>query len=261
MTAPLVRWTRRGLDGLLLAAILAVALVGGLSLLAPVLGGTTLIIAGGSMEPAIPKGAYVLAVATAFEDLRVGDVVTVREGTKAPVTHRIVRFADLPSSSGPVHHVELKGDANAAPDPVLVPASAILGRVELSLPFAGYLAALLASPLGLVGFLACCVTILCVVWTLEEVEDGRCPACALARATKPAVAGAPGGTTAVGPVVAGAVPVLARTAGVVHHVRAGAPARPPGAPVVGPAMYDRGVVPGVVEPAPGASGDAGARAA
>ena len=249
MTAPLLRWTRRALDALLLGATGAVTLIGGLTLLAAALGGTTLIIAGGSMEPAIPRGAYTLAVPTAFGDLRLGDVVTVREGTKAPVTHRILRFALLPSTDGLIRHAELKGDANAAPDPVLVPETAILGRVELSLPVVGYLAAILASPLGLAGFLACCATVICLVGILEEVEEGRIPAGVRIRA-------------AVGEALSDIVGPLDRPAG---RARSGSPVRPPDWPVIGPAMYERGPTPrrAAASPcaAPRSTGDAGARAA
>jgi len=106
----------------------------------------------------------------------VGDVVTVHQGGGTPYTHRITRLADLAG----VPYVETKGDANAAPDPAIVPTAAIIGRVAASVPLLGYLVMLLTTAAGLAGFLAVCATMLIFVWVIEELEDQRCPACAAA---------------------------------------------------------------------------------
>ena len=172
MTA--LRWTRRLLDVLLVAAVLAVVVTAATQLLAPVAGGRAMVIGGGSMEPAIGRGAFVLALPAGAEGYAVGDVVTVQQGGGTPYTHRITRLADLAG----VPHVETKGDANAAPDPAIVPTAAIIGRVALSVPLLGYLVMLLATAAGLAGFLAVCATMLILVWVIEELEDQRCPACA-----------------------------------------------------------------------------------
>ena len=174
MTA--LRWTRRLLDVLLVAAVLAVVVTAGIQLLAPVAGGRAMVIGGGSMEPAIGRGAFVLALPAGAEGYAVGDVVTVQQGGGTPYTHRITRLADLAG----VDHVETKGDANAAPDPAIVPTGAIVGRVAFSVPLLGYLVLLLATAAGLAGFLAVCATMLLLVWVIEELEDQRCPACAAA---------------------------------------------------------------------------------
>ena len=174
MTA--LRWTRRLLDALLAAAVLAVVTTAALQLLAPVAGGRAMVIGGGSMEPAIGRGAFVLALPAGAEGYTVGDVVTVHQGGGTPYTHRITRLADLAG----VPYVETKGDANAAPDPAIVPTAAIIGRVAVSVPLLGYLVMLLATAAGLAGFLAACATMLILVWVIEELEDQRCPACAAA---------------------------------------------------------------------------------
>jgi len=251
MTVPVLRWTRRSLDGILLASVLVVTVIGVLGLVAPAIHGQTVIVDGGSMEPAIPRGAFVLAVPGPLAELRVGDVVTVREGTRTPFTHRIVRFAQLPGADGPVDYVETKGDANAAADPVLVPASAILGRVEIALPLLGFAAAILALPAGLLGFLATCLTVLVLAWLVEDLEDQRaCPACRaeaarilVAPSATPAVAGPAGAgeraAMAGAAVLAGSVAFPLAVAGPPARVRATGRARSADVPVVGPRAYDR----------------------
>jgi signal peptidase len=172
MTA--LRWTRRLLDVLLVTAVLAVVVTAATQLLAPVAGGRAMVIGGGSMEPAIGRGAFVLALPAGAVGYAVGDVVTVQQGGGTPYTHRITRLADLAG----IAHVETKGDANAAPDPAIVPTAAIIGKVALSIPLLGYLVMLLGTAAGLAGFLAVCATMLILVWVIEELEDQRCPECA-----------------------------------------------------------------------------------
>ena len=82
MTA--LRRTRRLLDALLLAAALTVTVTARITLLAPVLGGRPLVIGGGSMEPAIDRGALVLSLPAGAEGYGLGDVVTVQQGGRPP---------------------------------------------------------------------------------------------------------------------------------------------------------------------------------
>jgi signal peptidase I len=219
MTA--LRWTRRTLDTILVAAVLVVTLTAGITLLAPVLGGRVLVIGGRSMEPSIHLGALVLAVPASDATYAVGDVVTVGRGGTTPYTHRITRLAQVDG----VAYAETKGDANAGPDPALVPRAAIVGRVVIAVPALGYLSAVLGSPLGLAGFLATGAALLLLVWLLEDLEHARRER-GPAPAPRARVVGGPRATTA-----------LARrhfeTADVPRsRVREGSPARDPNTPVV-----------------------------
>ena len=173
MTA-LLRWTRRILEAGLMLAVLAVVVIEGLTLVAPALGARTLVISGGSMEPAIPRGSYIVAVRQPAGSYAVGDIITVQQAGRTPYTHRIVRLATLNGAP----YLETKGDANATADPAIVPVASVVGRVALQLPLLGFLAALLATPVGLFGFLAISGTLLCLVWLLEDLEAGQCPVCA-----------------------------------------------------------------------------------
>ena len=230
MTTTALRWGRRALDGLLLVAVVVVIVTAGITVLAPVLGGRALVIGGGSMEPAIPQGALVLALPS-DAPYAVGDVVTVQQGAATPYTHRITRLTELAG----VPYVETKGDANAAPDPVIVPTAAIAGRVVIGIPFLGYVSALLATGLGLAAFLALGATALLVSWILEDLEEQRCPACAAATAAG-GHAGHPAGvpSPAAGLAAAGMLGALPAFAAprARAHVRQSGRARAAGTPVL-----------------------------
>ncbi len=247
MTA--IRWTRRALDALLLAAMLVVAITAGITLLAPVLGGRALVIGGGSMEPTIGRGALVLALPARDGAPVVGDVVTVQQGGSTPYTHRIVRLAEMDG----VPYVETKGDANPGPDPALVPAAAILGTIVLSLPLLGYLSLVLGTAAGLAGFLALCATALLLTWVLEDLEDERLVVAATAGEADPARAGRTGaGAPDSVPATAASIAAATGTLGAAGtmgqglfsalpafatpssptHVRTSGRARDPGTPVL-----------------------------
>ena len=137
---------RRLLDGLLLALVAVSLGVLVLGRVLPLTGHPTLVVAGPSMEPTIPIGAAVVLDGVAPADLAVGDVVSLRSGPdRAIFTHRIVRLAE--GDGGP--WLETQGDANATPDPSLTPAAAVIGRVVVGIPIAGYLLTLYSAPVGI----------------------------------------------------------------------------------------------------------------
>jgi signal peptidase I len=125
------------------------------------------IVAGTSMAPAMPVGSLVTLEPVAPDRIRTGDVVSVRADNGVLVTHRVVRIAELPAG----RHLELRGDANPHPDPVLVPADAVVGRVDRVVPLAGYVVAMLASAVGLVAIVAFLAAALMAIWLLEELDD------------------------------------------------------------------------------------------
>ena len=127
-----------------------------------------IVLTGGSMGPAVPAGSVVGPAAVAADDVAVGDILTVQATNGVILTHRVTRVLDLAEG----RFFELKGDANANPDPELVPARAVVGRVDTYLPYAGYALALLSMPSGLVFLLAALGMMLVCIWLLEEVEEG-----------------------------------------------------------------------------------------
>ena len=163
-------WTRIIVEVALLVVI-AVGL-GGVVLgrLVPALGHPVFVVAGPSMEPAIGIGAAVVLDPVDPATLAVGDVVSLRSGPdKAVFTHRILRTAER---DGTVWF-ETRGDANASPDPSLTPASAVIGRVTVVLPGAGYLLTLLSAPAGVALILSVGATLIVLGWYLETLQLDR----------------------------------------------------------------------------------------
>jgi len=160
-----VTWLRRVID-LALVAVVATTLFGiALGRVVPLSGAATFVVAGGSMEPAIPLGAAVIVNPVAPGDLAVGDVVSLRSGPQRAVfTHRIIRIAERDGQ----RWLETKGDANDAPDPSITPASSVLGREALTIPLAGFLVALLSIPSGILFVIALGIVLLMSSWMLDR---------------------------------------------------------------------------------------------
>ena len=159
---------RRVCDTLLIALILVVLFGVVLGRLVPMTGRTTLIIGGGSMEPAIPIGAAVVVAAIPAAELAVGEVVSLRTGTnlKSIFTHRVTRIVQREDGLW----LETKGDANTAVDPSLTSVANVIGRVDWSMPYAGYLLALLSVPSGVLFVILLAGLLLTVTWLLETYE-------------------------------------------------------------------------------------------
>jgi signal peptidase len=190
-------WLRRIVDIALIA--LVVTVLAGLTLgkLVPLTGRQTIVIGGGSMSPAIPLGSAVVIAAVAPTELTAGDVVSLRIADQnATFTHRIVTVVDRADGVW----IRTQGDANPEPDPTLVPASAVIGRVQLALPLMGYLIILLGQPIGVLFVIGLAATLLAIAWLLESLE----PAPIAARRSALVTAAAGGATS-----VAGSAPVPA----------------------------------------------------
>ena len=136
---------RRLLDGLLLALVAVSLGVLVLGRVVPLIGHPTLVVAGPSMETSIPMGAAVVLDPVPPSSLAVGDVVSLRSGAdRAIFTHRVIRLAEREGGLW----LETKGDANVTADPSLTAATAVMGRVVVSIPYAGYLLALYSTVSG-----------------------------------------------------------------------------------------------------------------
>ena len=159
---------RRIVDATLIGLIVVVLFGLILGKIVPLTGRQTIIIGGGSMAPAIGLGSAIVVAPVRATDLAKGDVVSLQVGAdRATFTHRIIDIVARPDGIW----IRTKGDANAEPDPTLVPASSIIGRVEMSVPFAGYLMALLSLPVGVLFLLGLAATLLAIAWLLESLES------------------------------------------------------------------------------------------
>ena len=168
-TTALRRIVDLGLIVLVFVALLGVALGKG----APLVGRQSIVIGGGSMEPTIGLGAAIIVRPVAAADLAVGDIVSMQVGdARTTFTHRIVAVVDRADG----RWIRTKGDANAEPDPTLVPATDVIGRVEFAIPLAGYLLALLSLPMGVMFVIGLAATLLAMAWLLESLELDQRPA-------------------------------------------------------------------------------------
>lgn len=110
----------------------------------------------GSMRPAIRPGDAVL-VRTHSATLSAGDIVSYRsiDNPRAIITHRIVA---IDRKTG---QVVAKGDRLRSPDPI-IQSDRIIGKVERTIPLAGYGFDMLRNPVGLImvvylpGFVVVC---------------------------------------------------------------------------------------------------------
>lgn len=96
----------------------------------------------GSMEPALPVGGVVFIKPVEPADIGPGDIIAYRSG-ELLITHRIVDVID----EGELSFIT-KGDANESPDLSPVPAASVVGKVIFDVPYLGYLAAFVKTPLG-----------------------------------------------------------------------------------------------------------------
>ena len=88
-----------------------------------------------SMKDTINIGDIVFVKPVSFEELEVGDIITVTStGERFNFTHRIVGI------DRQARTVTTRGDANNSDDPMPTEAERIVGRVWYSVPLLGYLA-------------------------------------------------------------------------------------------------------------------------
>ena len=126
-------------------AIIAAAAVLLLWSVLPVKNGPKLmVVLSGSMEPAIHTGSVVIVKPAG--QYKVGDVITFGKNTRTevPTTHRVVsdRIQDG------VRMLQTQGDANNSPDVKEISESEVIGKVLVSVPFAGYVIDFVKKPLG-----------------------------------------------------------------------------------------------------------------
>ena len=115
----------------------------------------------GSMSPSIPVGSMVFVKPTDWQEIEVGDVIAYMSG-ESVVTHRVKesRFVE--------GEFVTKGDANENEDLTAVPYSALIGRVEWSVPYLGEIMSMASTRLGKIYMFA---LLLCGV--LFNVLAGR----------------------------------------------------------------------------------------
>ncbi len=152
------------LGALLLGLTATVIALGVGGRVGPTLGYELFAIRSGSMAPTIGVGA--LTIVDRSRTPRAGEVVTYRVPNGSAVTHRVTRVVKLDGKEW----LETQGDANAHPDPSLIPADAVVGVVATRIAFVGYLLALLSMPSGIVTLVSAAGGLMVAQWMLEAAE-------------------------------------------------------------------------------------------
>lgn len=100
----------------------------------------------GSMEPAVQVGSLLLVGDTAPQQVEVGDVIAFRnpEDPKTRIIHRVVEIVEQDGALS----FRTQGDANDIADKQLVPADAVMGRMEFQIAKLGNLAEFLRTTQG-----------------------------------------------------------------------------------------------------------------
>jgi signal peptidase I len=114
-------------------------------------GGRSMTVLSGSMEPALRVGDIVIDSHVSPADVRVGDIITFSdpEGTDRLITHRVRRMR----IDDGIAHVVTKGDNTNAVERWEMPAGGSLGRVEYRVPLLGFLIFWLHGPFARLGLI------------------------------------------------------------------------------------------------------------
>jgi signal peptidase len=111
----------------------------------------------GSMEPHLKVGGVVVTRPVDTADIKKGDIITFSSPLNGKLTsHRVV---DIEPTT-PLRFWT-KGDTNEEPDPFIVTAENLAGKVFFYIPYFGYVTTFLKSFLGLV--LTLCVPALIII--------------------------------------------------------------------------------------------------
>jgi signal peptidase I len=163
-----IRITRTGLIVTWLGLMAGLAGLIALPHAAPYLDREVFIVRGGSMAPSIPLGSLIVVRHVSPASVVDGDVITFRAETGTVVTHRVVD-----SVGGDPATFQTKGDASLDSDPRPVPAAALIGAVEMYVPYAGYLLAMLPSSVGTIGVIGVLGGLLLAIWFIDELLATR----------------------------------------------------------------------------------------
>ena len=121
----------------------------------------TAVVLSGSMEPTFSKGD--LVIVKKEEDPQVGDIIVYQSG-KALIVHRVIeRDGD---------QIVTQGDANNAADPAFE-LSAVKGKVVGWIPYAGFLAQVLKTPLGILAVLGAAFLLMEMSFRKDSREDEK----------------------------------------------------------------------------------------
>ncbi|WP_244857956.1 signal peptidase I [Agromyces archimandritae] len=136
-----------------LGVVCIIVFVGGFAL-----GIRPVVVVSGSMEPTLPVGSVALIQPVSYDDVAVGDIVTVqRPRGLGLVTHRVIEKTTVDGAPA----LELQGDANAVPDPEPYVVDEI-SRTVFHIPGLGHLAIFLQNGNGIIAAVGILLTLVAV---------------------------------------------------------------------------------------------------
>ena len=164
----------------------------------------------GSMEPEVPDGSLALTRPVSATNIEVGEVVSYHDPSRPgnPVLHRVISIVDRSGA----RFFEFQGDANNAPDTLLVPEERIRNELLWHVPRLGdatawlvvgwrrWLVAVVPAALSLAGWAARRRRSRRVDAPSSDPSTGSCPHCPHCAAAEPA----PASPVPPAPAVAGA---------------------------------------------------------
>lgn len=122
-----------------------------------------------AMAPGLPAGTAIVARDVPYTELRAGDVIAFQPPGPGPLLRRIEEIRSL-GPSLPDTYLVVRADDRPTPEPVLVRAHRVLGRVDASVPLLGYLVAAASSSLGMWAIVSILGSLLTVRLLWDEVR-------------------------------------------------------------------------------------------
>jgi len=136
---------KKAIESFSLAVIILLMAAAVFTFLAPHFGWRVDAVFSGSMEPQLKLGGVVVTRPVEAGDIKVGDIITFHSPLNERLTsHRVIAVEDSSSLN-----FRTKGDANEDADPFVVPAQNLVGKVCFHIPYFGYIAQFIKTPLGL----------------------------------------------------------------------------------------------------------------
>jgi len=166
---------KKGAENFGLAVMILLMTAAALTFLAPRFGWSVDAVVSGSMEPELKVGGVVITRPVDAEEIKTGNIITFY----SPLSEQLTSHRAIAVEEGSSLHFQTKGDANEDADPFSVPAENVVGKVCFHIPYLGYAAQFVKTPLGFV--LTLCLPGLIIVvmelrniWralTKEEIEN------------------------------------------------------------------------------------------
>ncbi|HDD63695.1 MAG: signal peptidase I [Thermoprotei archaeon] len=127
-----------------------------------------------SMEPTLHVGDLLVIIGCNPKDIKVGDIIVYKGLWGSPIVHRVINKTQIDSE----YYFLMKGDANASPDPGMIPnnpytwlkSSKIKGKVLLIIPYIGVISLLASKDKFLFYAIVFLFLILLIISMIMEVK-------------------------------------------------------------------------------------------